>query len=30
MHLDVVYVWVHNNIYESAKAKTTYNLKWRE
>jgi hypothetical protein len=30
MHLDIVYVLIHNNIYESRKAKTTYNLERRE
>jgi hypothetical protein len=27
MHLDIVYVCMHNNIYKARKAKTIYNLK---
>jgi hypothetical protein len=30
MHLDMVYVYIYNNIYESWKGKMTYNLEWIE
>jgi hypothetical protein len=30
MHLNIVFIWIHNNVYESRKAKMAYNLEWRE
>lgn len=30
MHLDIGYVKIHSKIYVSRKARTTYNLEWRE